>query len=163
MEILIREHVDSEQEVLRGFLYLAIYTPTGQPPPSVQIIQTPELSRYVENWGKPDDQAVFAVLDEKIVGACWTRCFSSSEPGYGFIKSRIPELSIAVLPEYQQIGIGTKLIVALLRKIQDNYPAISLSVSTTNPAKHLYEKLGFKCLSQSNQQMVMIKRRPPSK
>lgn len=157
MEIEIQEHVDSEQDVLRKFLYLAIYTPPGQSPPPMQVVKTPELSRYVDGWGEPDDHAVFAILEGKIIGACWARRFSEVEPGYGFIRSDIPELSIAVFPEHRQKGVGTKLLQALIDKLQTKYRAVSLSVSTENPARHLYEKLGFTRFHQTSHHLVMIK------
>ena len=57
----------------------------------------------------------------------------------------IPELAIAVLPDYQQRGIGKKLLQALLKSasIKLSLRGICLSCRTDNPAYRLYEKMGF--------------------
>ncbi|MBW4511576.1 MAG: GNAT family N-acetyltransferase [Scytonematopsis contorta HA4267-MV1] len=77
--------------------------------------------------------------------------------GYGYINNETPELSIAVLPEYRKRGIGTQLIVHLLDRIKNLYPAISLSVSLENPALRLYQCLGFEIVGQSNDSLTMKK------
>jgi ribosomal protein S18 acetylase RimI-like enzyme len=105
----------------------------------------PNISRYFLTWGRRGDLGF--VAEEKQsklpVGAAWCRVFSEQNKGYGFISDAVPELSIAVLPEYRYTGIGTALIKELLNAIQDKFPAISLAVRSTNPALHLYERLGF--------------------
>jgi len=157
MEIKIQEHVNEPEKVLTDFLYLAIYTPDGESPPSRNILNKPEVAHYYKHWGKPGDYAVFAFDEKKIVGACWVRCFSVTEPGYGFIDPNIPELSIAVSPAYRHQGIGKKMIRKLISILTGKYPAISLSVSRDNPAYYLYESIGFKLIYQFESNCVMKK------
>ena len=68
-------------------------------PPFDELLDDPELRRYVEDWGRKGDVAIVALdrLDEP-VGAAWYRLFSRDEPGYGFVAADVPELSIARVP-----------------------------------------------------------------
>jgi ribosomal protein S18 acetylase RimI-like enzyme len=105
----------------------------------------PELRRYVEGWGRKGDLAVVALdrVDEPI-GAAWYRIFDAGEPGYGFLASDVPELSIAVYPECRGRRVGTLLLSTLVTRAQaDGHRAISLSVAPENPAARLYARQGF--------------------
>jgi ribosomal protein S18 acetylase RimI-like enzyme len=51
--------------------------------------------------------------------------------------------SIQVLPEFQGRGIGTALICDLQAEARAGDVALSLQVLKVNPAKRLYERLGF--------------------
>ena len=105
----------------------------------------PELRRYVEDWGRKGDCAVVALdrVDEPI-GAAWYRIFDSGAPGYGFVASDVPELSIAVYPECRGQRVGTLLLSTLVTRAQaDGHRAISLSVAPENPAARLYARQGF--------------------
>lgn len=58
----------------------------------------------------------------------------------------LDEGSVLVDPEYQGIGIGTKLYTALLDEVITSRPEIyrvNLKVRVSNPAIRLYERLGF--------------------
>jgi ribosomal protein S18 acetylase RimI-like enzyme len=50
---------------------------------------------------------------------------------------------IYVLPEYQRMGIGTTLLNNLIVEASQSKLPIQLRVMTINPAKQLYERLGF--------------------
>ncbi|WP_244422189.1 GNAT family N-acetyltransferase [Ktedonobacter racemifer] len=54
-----------------------------------------------------------------------------------------PELTIAVLPDFLGQGIGTQLLKHLLEVASKVYPALMLSVRKSNPARYLYEWMGF--------------------
>lgn len=157
MNISFLDKVENEQQVLEKFLYLAIFVSPGENPPDPRIIEEPELACYISQWGAPDDHALFAIDGDKVVGACWTRCFPESAPGYGTLSSAIPEISIAVLPDYRGKGIGSELMDRLLQKISNDYEAVSLSVSADNPAKRLYERLGFSTVSAKEGTLIMVK------
>ena len=51
--------------------------------------------------------------------------------------------SIELLPAYQGRGIGTSLVKTLLDEAQENGIALTLQVLKVNPARRLYERLGF--------------------
>lgn len=127
--------------------HAANWRQSAAPPPADQILLAEgRLGRYLAGWARPGDAGVLA-LDERDVpvGAAWYRLFSRDEPGYGFVSESIPELSIAVRPEARRAGVGTALLTALVRLAGDEgHAALSLSVEPDNPARALYERLGFR-------------------
>jgi ribosomal protein S18 acetylase RimI-like enzyme len=48
-----------------------------------------------------------------------------------------------LLPEYQRLGIGTALINRLIAEAQESIVPVRLRVLVVNPAKQLYERIGF--------------------
>jgi len=85
-----------------------------------------------------------ALADDRPAGAAWHRVLPGSDPGYGFVAADIPELTIAVDAASRGRGVGTQLLEALVAHAGDaGYRALSLSVHPHNPARRLYERLGF--------------------
>ena len=82
-------------------------------------------------------------MEEVPVGAVWVRLWSAADPGYGYVGEGIPELAIALHPNYRRQGIGTALLKQLLEAAQSVYLAVSLNVRGDNPVVRLYERLGF--------------------
>ena len=63
-----------EKDLLKDFLYEAIYIPEGVEPPAREIIEQPELKLYYEDFGSGSaDYCVVAEDDGHVVGAVWTR------------------------------------------------------------------------------------------
>jgi ribosomal protein S18 acetylase RimI-like enzyme len=144
MDFSIRKIKSSDTSVLKEMLYHAIFVPEGAPKPAPDIVEQPELKRYIVGWRYPEDMGFVAVADQRVIGAAWTRRWSSDNPGYGFVDEHTPELSIAVLPGYRGQGIGTKLLARLFQELQDlGVKSVSLSVDLRNPAVRLYERFGF--------------------
>lgn len=56
-------------------------------------------------------------------------------------------IDISILPSYQGKGIGTFLITQLLQKAREGNKPVILQVFHTNPARNLYERLGFQVAS----------------
>jgi ribosomal protein S18 acetylase RimI-like enzyme len=112
----------------------------------------PALAIYVQGWGRNGDIGAVAVqADPKgsPLGAAWLRLWSAYERGYGFIDEAIPELALAVLPDYRNQGIGTALLKETLSLAQPHFSAICLSVRGDNPAVRLYKRLGFEVVPGS--------------
>ena len=64
--------------------------------------------------------------------------------GHGFVAKDIPELSIAVIASRRHEGIGRRLLVDLIdASVAQGHAALSLSVNDGNPARGLYESVGF--------------------
>jgi ribosomal protein S18 acetylase RimI-like enzyme len=53
-------------------------------------------------------------------------------------------VDISLVPEQCNKGISTDLIANILRMAGDKHKYVRLHVAVGNPAKHLYERLGFK-------------------
>lgn len=122
----------------------------------------PRLRRYIEQWGRAGDAALVAVAGGRPVGAVWYRLFPEEEPGYGFVSASIPEVSVGVVPDGRRQGVGGALLAALIgRTMRDGRAALSLSVSKSNPARHLYEKHGFVQVRDDGDAWVMCRRLTP--
>jgi ribosomal protein S18 acetylase RimI-like enzyme len=144
IQVDIRPLSETDEPLLRQLLYHAIFVPEGSKPPPPEVVQQPELARYVEGWGRPGDLGFKAVTAEgKPIGTAWIRLLGGTERGYGYINDATPELSIALLPDYRGQGIGTRLLEHLLAAARKQFDGISLSVSAENPAIHLYRRVGF--------------------
>ena len=64
-------------------------------------------------------------------------------------------IQIQLLPDYQHMGIGTKLIQELQMEASQQGVAIFLSVLKVNPAKRLYERLGFEAIQEKEKSYTM--------
>jgi ribosomal protein S18 acetylase RimI-like enzyme len=154
----IRPLIPSDEPFLWEMLYQALFIPPGTEALPKEIIYQPELAKYVRDW-QEDDTGFIAVLESSqiSIGATWIRLFNSNNPGYGYISDEIPELSIAILSEYRDRGVGTELLLHLFEHLKSRYPAISLSVSLENPAVRLYQSLGFEIIDQLDNSLTMKK------
>ncbi len=148
-------------ELVRDYLYLAIYVPEGEAPPPRSVLEFPDIARYVERWGRTGDLGLVARepgtgLD---VGAAWLRLWRRNDAGYGFVDEDTPELSMALRPGWRGKGIGTRLLSELLRLADAEYDAVSLSVSDGNPARRLYERAGFVAVATTGGSTTMVRHR----
>lgn len=64
-------------------------------------------------------------------------------------------VDIALLPEHRSAGIGRILIQELLDEAAQAGKPFRISVVKTNPALHLYERLGFKTTGDTGTQFLM--------
>jgi ribosomal protein S18 acetylase RimI-like enzyme len=153
----IRPAVSSDQQFLFEMMYQGLFLEEGQEPYPPDVVQRPEIARYIKNWGRAGDLGFIAedARSNKPIGAVWSRLSSRDDQGFAYIDERTPELGIALLPEYRGQGIGTALLERLLEAAKNLYPAISLSVSPNNPAIRLYERLGFVTVDVRNKYPVM--------
>ncbi|HEY5171933.1 MAG TPA: GNAT family N-acetyltransferase [Acidimicrobiia bacterium] len=127
--------------------------------PSLEsVLSVPENARYIADWGRSGDIALCA-LDrrDEPVGAAWLRRFTAAEPGYGYVADDVPELSIAVYPEFRRQRVGTLLLGSVLARAErDRERAISLSVNIENPAKRMYARYGFEVVAEHGNALTML-------
>ncbi|MBI5547576.1 MAG: GNAT family N-acetyltransferase [Deltaproteobacteria bacterium] len=141
--------------LLREFLYQAVHVPAGQAPYPREIVDLPAIRVYAEDWGAPDDAGFVADADGTVVGMIWIRLLKGDRRGFGYLDDSTPELAMSVLPDHRAQGIGTCLMAAMLGFAAPRYPALSLSVDLDNPAKHLYDRLGFLEVARSGGSVTM--------
>lgn len=121
----------------------AVWRPDKPSPTANEVLADLNLAHYIEGWPRPGDSGVVAE-DGGPVGAAWYRAFAADRPGYGFVSEAVPELAIAVAAGRRHEGIGRQLLVALIEASEAQaVPGLSLSVNIENPARQLYESLGF--------------------
>jgi ribosomal protein S18 acetylase RimI-like enzyme len=150
MSIELREAVAADEPFLEVMVLLAAgWREEGPAAPA------PELERYTRGFGRAGDAGMIASRAGEAVGAAWCRRFVARDAGYGFVAEDVPELAIAVRREARGAGVGTALLTRLLEQV----PEVSLSVEADNPARRLYERLGFVTVS-AERGLTMVRRRP---
>ncbi len=152
--LYIRELKENEYKILDDFLYEAIFIPKGMKKPPREIINNEELQVYVKDFGNyKDDNCIIAELNNKIIGACWTRIMND----YGHIDDNTPSFAISLYEEYRGKGIGTKLIETMLKLLKNKgYKKTSLAVQKDNYAVKMYKKVGFKIINENEQEYIMV-------
>ncbi len=152
--ISLRMLEDSETELLKDFLYEAIFIPEGVTPPDRSIILQPELALYYEGFGSgPADNCIVAVDNGRVIGAVWTRIMND----YGHVDDETPSLAISLYKEYRGMGIGTRLmkeIQSLLRS--RGYGRLSRAVQKANYAVRMYENTGFAVTDENDEEYIMV-------
>ena len=122
-----------------------------------EIVNQPEIKIYTEDFGKPDDFCLVAEIDEKIIGAAWTRILCGGIKGFGNIDDSTPEFAVSVCKEYRNKGIGTKLMINMLQLLKDNgYKKASLAVQKDNYAVMMYKKIGFEIVNETKEEYIMV-------
>ena len=149
MDHRIRLVTTEDESFLWEMLYYAAHMDEGQEP--LESAKTnPDLAPYVTNWGGTGDVGVIAIdsQTQAKVGAAWGRRMPSGSPAYDYVDPGLPELAIAVRPESLGSGIGSAMLTRLLEEARHVHPGTVLSVRANNPAKRLYERLGFVVVAQ---------------
>jgi ribosomal protein S18 acetylase RimI-like enzyme len=155
----IRTLSPSDQQLLREMLYLSLHVPEGGAPFPRDVIDRPEIARYVSGWGRDGDIGFVAVDagSGEPIGAAWLRLLKGDEKGYGYVDEETPELGMAVLPEHRGRGVGSELLGRLLESAATVYRSVCLSVSADNPAVRLYERAGFRRVRECGTSLKMLK------
>lgn len=124
--------------------------------PVADLMAFPETWHYIDAWPRPSDFGLIAAF-ERPVGATWWRHFTVDHPGYGFIDETVPEISIGVAYGFRNQGIGQKLLVGLANEGRiRGIPGLGLSVDPENPARRLYERLGFEAVGGFGGSVTML-------
>lgn len=154
MNYAIRTMKKSEYHLLNDLIYEAIFISEGSPSPPKDIVQLPEVQVYVANFGKEkSDHCFVAEVDGLIVGAVWVRIMND----YGHVDDETPSISIALYKEFRGMGIGTKLMINMLKLLKyQGYKQVSLSVQKANYAVKMYKSLGFETIIEKDEDLIMI-------
>jgi len=152
-EYIIRELKANERHVLKDFLYEAIFQKDEKNMLPKEVIDEPALRVYIENFGEElDDYCLCAEVDKKIVGAVWVRIID----GFGSVDKETPEFAISLYKEYRGQGIGTDLIKSMLAfLLEKNYKRVSLAVQKDNYAVGMYANVGFKTITETQEEYIM--------
>ena len=138
----IRALTSNDESILWTMLMYAAHESSVE-----NVRENPALDRYVKDWGRSGDIGLVAIdkngIERRALGSAWLRLFTSENRGFGYVDAGIPELAIAVLPEYRGRGIGANLLLQIIELAKESGAAISLSVRATNPVVNLYVRTGF--------------------
>lgn len=157
MDYQIRLIQNDEIPLLSDFLYEAIFQRDESNPISRSVIEQPEIRVFIDNYGKKDDNCLVAVVDNKIVGAVWTRILSGEVKGFGNIDESTPEFAISLYKPYRGKGIGTRLMLDMLALLKKKgYVQTSLAVQKDNYAVKMYERVGFTITGENDEEYIMV-------
>jgi [ribosomal protein S18]-alanine N-acetyltransferase len=153
----VREIKPDEIPFLEQMLYQAIFTPEGSPKSDKSIIFEPFLHHYIKDFGRKHDVCLVAEHENKLIGAVWTRVFSSEQKGYAYVDKDTPELSMAIDFSHRNSGIGNTLLYEILVKLRNSgYKQVALSVDYRNYARQMYQNHGFKDLKIEGNAVLMV-------
>jgi ribosomal protein S18 acetylase RimI-like enzyme len=107
-------------------------------------------------WDQTREERNFAgffKLDE-------VRIITADEQDVGWIQEQVDNRTINlgsfyVMPALQRRGIGTTVLDILLTHAADQSKAITLAVVKINPARHFYEKRGFRITHEDRDKFYM--------
>lgn len=150
----IRTLREDETELLKDFLYEAIFIPEGVSPPPKSIIEQPELKLYYEGFGNGEaDYCLSAEDNGRIIGAVWSRIMND----YGHVDDSAPSLAISLYKEYRGQGTGTELLREMLKLLKEKgYEKVSLAVQKENYAVRMYRNAGFTVVDENTEEFIMV-------
>ena len=138
-DLVIRPAVQDDLEVLWNFLAIAAYEPDAEAAKAI-----PGVAKYLVGWQRPGDFGFIAEQNGEIIGAAWARRFSAAELKVPYGDEEAPKVSIGVKPNARGQGVGEKLMRALIGEAARCGLGLCLSVRSENPARRLYERIGFR-------------------
>ncbi len=104
-------------------------------------------SEFGESWNEGQCRSMLSLMNTHLMLAGTTEGGQTFFCGfciYRMVAGELELLMIAVEPEQQHDGIGRMMIQQLITNARANeVEAIFLEVRSSNPAQHLYRKLGF--------------------
>ena len=146
----------ADQQRLWHWLHLALWDPAPAGPRPLAALERTEARIYAEDWGRPTDLGMVAVVDGTDAGACWMRVLPAGV-GLASVDAVTPQLGIALEPAYRRQGFGRALMMRTLREAWDRgHPQVSLTVHRLNPAVALYEACGFRRIDERGPYHLML-------
>lgn len=145
---------DNTIDLLKEFLYEAIFIPDGVEPPAKNIVEQPDLKLYYEGFGEGKaDNCIFAEDAGKVVGAVWTRIMND----YGHVDDETPSFAISLYKEYRGKGLGTVMMREMLDLLKEQgFKKASLAVQKANYAVNMYKKVGFETVDENEEEYIMV-------
>ena len=157
MEYQIRPIKSGENALLSDFLYEAIFQRDGDKRIPKSILKQAEMKVYIEDFGKEDDCCLVAVVNDKPIGAVWTRILCGKVKGFGNIDGKTPEFAISLYKEYRGKGIGTQLMFEMLSVMKEKgYRQTALADQKDNYAVKMYQKVGFTIVDEKEEEYIMV-------
>ena len=144
-DLVIRQAVEHDIEALWEFLAMAAHEPNAEAAKAVRSV-----AKYLVGWQRPGDFGFIAEQNGNIVGAAWARRFSAEELKSPYGDEETPKVSIGIKPSARGQGVGENLMRALIGEAARRGLGLCLSVRSENPARRLYERLGFRDIPGSD-------------
>lgn len=147
--VSLRPAAADDEEFLRRLFAstrAAEFASLPEPQREMLVAMQFNLQRQQYEAGYPHAEHNIVVLDDHVVGRL---LIDDAE-------REITLVDIALLSEYRNLGIGTYLIDQLLARAAKTNKAVRLHVFKTNPARGLYERLGFSRIGEDGMYLEML-------
>jgi [ribosomal protein S18]-alanine N-acetyltransferase len=150
MHVSIRRTGVDDLEHIKWGLYTALsWNPDRELPPVDVTLEHPEAARYHTATGA--GRAISALSRRPTVASSGSRtaaCSPTTTTATGTSMTTRPEVAVAVDEEYRGRGLGERLMNGLATAAREaGFRWLSLSVGSENPARRLYERLGYREIS----------------
>jgi len=125
-------------------LYVSLWDAPDEPRRPRSVLQHSRARLYLDDWGREGDAGFIAEAGELAVGAAWCR------HKFAVVKEHagLPELILAVLPDWEGQGIGSELMRRLIAQVRTTEGGLRLGVHPKNHrARSLYETFGFEAFA----------------
>jgi ribosomal protein S18 acetylase RimI-like enzyme len=142
--IRIRAATQDDLSILWDFLAIAAYEPDASAAKAVAFV-----AAHLAGWQRSQDFGFIAELDAVAIGATWARQFSRDEQPAFYVDDYAPEITIGVTERLRGQGVGGMLLRALTAEVARRGVSLCLNVRHDNPARHLYERIGFRLVAGS--------------
>ena len=137
---VIRSLRKNETELLKDFLYEAIFIPEGMEAPEKDIVEKPELRVYTDDFGsRKGDNCLVADFGGKVVGSVWTRIMDD----YGHVDDDTPSFAISLYKEYRRQGIARALLGRVVEEAKQ-YGCGAVQITASDAGTFLYADFGFR-------------------
>ena len=116
------------------------------------VIETWDI--WDEAWQKQNFSKKYDPVNARIIR------YGSNEVGFIAVKHNVDDPFISelnILPEYQNKGIGSYILDGLLKKAANEKLTVRMQVLKVNPARRLYERLGFILYGKTDTHYLMEK------
>src|SRR5438874_3050313 len=139
-----RPATQDDLPILWDFLAIAAYEPDADTAKGV-----PFAAAHLAGWRRPEDFGFIAEQDGVAIGAAWARQFSPDEQPAFYVDAHTPEVTIGVKSDNRARGIGGRLLEAVIAEATRRGVGLCLNVRHDNPARRLYERIGFRLVPGS--------------
>jgi ribosomal protein S18 acetylase RimI-like enzyme len=123
------------------------------------LLHNAALKDYVkQTWGWDEERQRQLFRESFEIERAMIIVFEGKDTGLLDVTEKETEtvlISIRLLPEFQNKGIGTKIIQDILEKSHGKNKPVRLQVLKINPAKKLYNRLGFKIFGETETHFLM--------
>ncbi len=133
----LRPATQGDLDLLWRYLAIAAYEPDVAAARAV-----PFVAEHLDGWMRWGDFGFVAEVDGTAVGAAWARLTVPDDNPF-YVDDRTPELSIGVEAVARGQGVGARLMEAIIDEARRRGQGLCLNVRHDNPARRLYERLGF--------------------
>ncbi len=155
MNVTLRPITDADLDFLHR-----LYATTRED----ELKQVPWTPEQKADFVRHQFQAQHQFWRENYTDTSWDLVLADGEPiGRLYVarwKDDIRIVDIALMPEHRGGGIGTRLLREVLAEGDASGRKVSIHVEVYNPARRLYERLGF--VEAGDRGVYLLMERPPA-